>query len=118
MEIGLKDFILKSISEIHEGTPKGYELAEDIEFEVSVGYVADKKGKADLKILSIGASEKSEYVQKIKFCFSNTEQQIKSIDAEAKGIEKMISSLFNPLIKLSNEMEAAKNVSTPKNDPE
>ena len=89
----LKEFIAKSIQDINEGLPEGYELSDEIDFEITVLSTSGADNKIDLKVLQAGTNEKAEQAHKICFTIVNPSQQEKNALSNAKQAEKMISSV-------------------------
>lgn len=102
----LKEFINKSINEINAALPDGYELSDEIEFEVTVLSTAGRDNKMDLKILQFGTDEKAEAAHKIKFTISNPAQQEKNALSIAKQTEKFVSSFLVGMMSTVKELEA------------
>lgn len=108
MKTSIKDFIEKTFSELNAAKPDGFELSEEVEFEISLVTTAEDNGKLDLKIVTAGTSESNQAVQKIKFKYSNIEQAAKNIKAQASSVESMMFAIFNPLVEISKKFEKPK----------
>lgn len=108
MKPNIKDFIEKTFTELNAAKPDGFELSEEIEFEISLVTTVEANGKFDFKIASAGISGNDQAVQKIKFKYSNIEQAAKNIEAQASTVESMMFAIFNPLVEISKKFEKPK----------
>lgn len=106
----LKEFIAKSIQDINEGLPEGYELSDEIDFEITVLSTSGADNKIDLKVLQAGTNEKAEQAHKISFTIVNPSQQEKNALSSAKQAEKVISSL---VIGMAQSFQDIKEQSAP-----
>ena len=102
----VKDFIYKSINEMEEGLPEGYNLNSRIDFELSVVTTSKAKGEADIYVANIGGNHEKSNCHKIRFSVTNkeTERQEK-ID----GIE-IARIFFEEITKLDPEYNKTKRI--------
>lgn len=71
-EKSIADFIRKTVKEIQSGLPEGYELTDEISFDISVVTSESDKGKIDIKIASLGVERENQSVHTISFGVVNS----------------------------------------------
>ena len=72
----LKEFTKSAITQIKEALPKGFEIKDSIEFELTVVSLGEKEGGLDLIVVKAGGQSIKEKTHRIKF--SVTERKDKS----------------------------------------
>jgi hypothetical protein len=72
VEKSIADFIQKTVKEIQSGLPDGYELTDEISFDISVVTTESDKGKIDIKIASFGMEGGNQSVHTISFGVVNS----------------------------------------------
>ena len=75
MDSTIKDFIRKAVQDIHAGLPEGYEISDEIEFDISVVTTINKKGGMNIKIASGEIDKEKQTVHSINFGVVNPKQR-------------------------------------------
>ena len=83
VEKSIADFIQKTVKEIQSGLPDGYELTDEISFDISVVTTESDKGKIDIKIASFGMEGGNQSEQRK----SNGKQKLKK--TVATGVNRL-----------------------------
>lgn len=102
----ISEFIRQSVSEIQKGLPKGYELVDEIEFEVSVETELNRKGEMTFKIVTGELAKAKTQTHKINFAIANTISQLEKSEAEARVSVKVMKSFFQSVVELGQDNEA------------
>ncbi len=102
----LKEFVNKSINEIEEGLPEGYNLNSKIDFELSVVTTSKAKGKAEILVVSVGGHHETSNVQKIRFSVTN---KIAEKQEKEEGI-KTVGAFLEVFAKLDPEYRRVKRI--------
>ena len=110
MKVELKDFVNRTIQELNEGLHSGWELTDEIGFEVSMITTVATGGKVDLKIASIGADQNYSAIHKIRFKISNEAKKNKNLKVDMQKVEGVMSSMFKPLLQSQQESEAKQTI--------
>lgn len=101
----ISDFIRQSISEIQKGLPQGYEIVDEIEFEVTVEAQTNKKGELSFKIVSGERANSKVQTHTINFAIANTANQTKKSEAEAQAGVKMMKGMFQSIVEIGQDYE-------------
>jgi hypothetical protein len=96
----ISDFIRQSISEIQNGLPQGYEIVDEIEFEISVEAETNQKGELSFKIVSGEQTNTKVQTHKINFAIANKANQLKKSEAEALVNVKVMKSILETLTEV------------------
>lgn len=78
----IKTFVNQTLKEINDGLPKGYDLTSSVDFELSVVNNTSKKGKIDVRVLSLGGDINAQNTQKVRFSIGDpnkAEQQARNV---------------------------------------
>ncbi|MBI3035337.1 hypothetical protein HYY71_03365 [Candidatus Woesearchaeota archaeon] len=67
-------FVENTITQIYKGTPKGYAIRGQIEFDLSLIQKDEGGGKLDLKVVGIGGEISKEQSHRVKFSISPTDE--------------------------------------------
>lgn len=102
----ISDFIRQSISEIQKGLPQGYEIVDEIEFEVSVEAQTNKKGELTFKIVSGEVENAKVQTHRINFAIANTASQLEKTEAEAQVSVKIMKGMFQSIVEIGQDLEA------------
>lgn len=105
METTLQEFIKKTVAEIQSGLPEGYELSDEIAFDISVITTTGKQGKVDIKVISGEVDKENQIVHNINFGVVHS----KAMDQKANSI---ISYVQQGLLAL-NALNNSSGVNTP-----
>lgn len=105
----ISDFIRQSISEIQKGLPQGYEMVDEIEFEVSVEAETNRKGELTFKIVSGEQANSKVQTHRINFAIANTASQLEKSEAEAQVSVKVMKGMFQSLVEIGEQLEAKNN---------
>ena len=105
-ENSISDFIRQSISEIQKGLPQGYEIVDEIEFEVSVEAETNRKGELTFKIVSGEQANSKVQTHKINFAIANTASQLEKTEAEAQVSVKIMKGMFQSIVEIGQDFEA------------
>ena len=105
MKLELNQFIKKAISEINGGLDKtGWELNDEMEFEIALASQETDNGKVDIKVFSIGKDESTQSNHKVKFKIFHTAKRNANYNAQINGFGVALKKMFSPLMELDNEM--------------
>ena len=102
----ISDFIRQSISEIQKGLPEGYELVDEIEFEVSVQAETNRKGDLTFKVISGSQVSSKIQTHKINFSIANPEKQKSKEIANAEVSVKVVAGLIQTLIDMGSTVDS------------
>ena len=100
METSIGGFISKTIEEIKSGLPDGYEIENEIQFEISIISSQNKRGGITLKIANGEIDREKQTVQNIKFSVVNPKKKKENLDSEAETYLKHIDTGLNLLKNL------------------
>ncbi len=105
MKLELNQFIKKTISEINEGLDKtGWELNDEMEFEIALASQEADNGKVDIKVFSIGKDENTQSNHKVKFKIFHTAKRNANYNAQINGVGVALKKMFSPLMEMDSEM--------------
>jgi hypothetical protein len=105
MKLELNQFIKKTISEINDGLDKtGWELNDEMEFEIALASQETDNGKVDIKVFSIGKDENTQSNHKVKFKIFHTAKRNANYNAQINGFGVALKKMFTPLMEMDNEM--------------
>ncbi len=100
MKSEITEFVKQTIKDIEMALPKGYEISDDIRFEINVTKANNSGGKMDIKILSADNRVSDSIVHKIQFEVSpkvNTEEKMnetfKKLSTLATGAVSLINTI-------------------------
>ena len=98
MDNDISKLIKETIKSIENGLPEGFEITDDIQFEVQVVTSKTSKGGMDIKLLSAGAEKQDNLTHKIKFEVSPIIDKDKKLAETLEGLENLAikgMSVFN-----------------------
>lgn len=105
MKLELNQFIKKTINEINDGLDNsGWELNDEMEFEIALASHESENGKIDIKVASIGKNENIQSNHKVKFKILHTAKRVANYNAQIKGVGVALKSIFVPLMELDDEI--------------
>lgn len=105
MKLELNQFIKKTITEINDGLDKtGWELNDEMEFEIALASQESENGKIDIKVASIGKDENIQSNHKVKFKIFHTAKRAANYNSQIKGFGVALKQMFTPLMEMDNEM--------------
>lgn len=102
MDSTIKDFIRKAVQDIHEGLPEGYEISDEIEFDISVVTTVNKKGGMNIKIASGEIDKEKQTVHSINFGVVNPKQKEAALQKNATAVIGYIKEGFSSLLTLKS----------------
>jgi len=104
MELKLKQFIQRAIKEINEGLDNsGWELNDEMEFEIALASHESVNGKIDIRVVSIGEDKNTQSDHKVKFKIFHTSKRAANYGAQVNGFGTTLKKMVAPLMELDNE---------------
>lgn len=110
METSIKDFIQKTIEEIQNGLPDGYDICDEIEFNISIITTTNKKGGLNIKIASGEIDKEKQTVHSINFGVINPKKQQQSMHQNARAIISYVKQGISELASISAELNSQTSV--------
>ncbi|WP_304235177.1 hypothetical protein [Jiulongibacter sediminis] len=108
MKIALNDIselITQTIDSIQKGLPQGFEITDDIRFEVQVITDKTSKGGMDIKLLNAGSEKHENLSHKISFEVSPSVNKEQRLAETLKGIESLILGITSSFKNVSQAIE-------------
>ncbi|AWV98481.1 hypothetical protein [Arcticibacterium luteifluviistationis] len=91
MKNDISTLIEETIKSIQQGLPEGFEITDDIQFEVQVITNKTSKGGMVIKLVSAGSEKQEHLTQKIKFEVAPIIDKEKKMTNDLKAFEGLIS---------------------------
>lgn len=101
-QLSIKEFVRETIREIEEALPKGYEIDQAIEFEISVTTTKGKDGGLNIEVLSGKLTEENEVVHTLNFAIINSVQKEEELK---KASENFFKHFGRGIKQLSKETD-------------
>lgn len=115
MKLELNQFIKKTIIEINEGLDKtGWELNDEMEFEIALASQESENGKIDIKVASIGKDENIQSNHKVKFKIFHTAKRTANYNAQVNGVGVALKKMLAPLMELDDDVATNNRRNLPK----
>jgi hypothetical protein len=118
MDATIKDFIQKTVEEIHSALPDGYEISDEIEFDISLITTTNKKGGVNIKIANGEINKEKQTVHSINFGVVNVKKQQETMQKNATSIISIVeqgltaisstAAKLNPPVKETQPIEKKK----------
>ena len=84
METSIKEFIRKTTEEIRSGIPDGYEISDEIAFDISLISTTTKSGSIKVQIASGDIDKQKQIVHNVNFGIINSREHNLSISSLVK----------------------------------
>ena len=102
MKSEITEFVKQTIKDIEMALPKGYEISDDIRFEINVTKANNSGGKMDIKIVSADNKVSESIVHKIQFEVSpKVNEEVKMKDTFTK-LETLVSGAYSIISTIQN----------------
>ena len=100
MDGTIKDFIKITVEEIQTGLPEGYEVSDEINFDISVITTTNKKGGLNIKIATGEIDKEKQTIHSIHFGVINPKKQQETMHTTAISIISYIKQGLTALSKI------------------
>lgn len=85
----IKTFIRQSLKEIQDALPKDFDVMGNINYDLSVVTTKSKRGKADIRVLSLGGQVDVRNIQRISFAVGNPKKNKETAIEGIKNLKEM-----------------------------
>jgi len=89
----IEEFISNTIKQIELGLPKGFILAHELNFDISLTTTKQKQGKIGIHIAGIGGSSESQQTHKVKFSIIDEKSREKNLNYVKKTLRGMFEEI-------------------------
>jgi hypothetical protein len=94
MKVKLDEFINQTISDINKGLPDGWEVNQEIHFEVSLISEAKAGGKVDIKVVNLGANIDYREIQYVNFSVVNSKNKERNESQQVHNAKEIMGSII------------------------
>jgi hypothetical protein len=109
MSKNIEKFVKETIKEIQNGLPKGFEITEDINFEISLQTTFTKEGGLDIKLASGNLEHSRETTHKVSFGVTSKSQNDENNSKNISNFINFVSEGFAAFQKLAMEQKTISN---------
>lgn len=108
MENDISKLIKETIKSIENGLPEGFEITDDIQFEVQVVTSKTSKGGMDIKLLSAGSQKQDNLTHKITFEVSPKIDKDAKMAETIKSLESLVLGAMGAIKSVTQASEEQK----------
>jgi hypothetical protein len=104
MDGTIKEFIKETVEEIQAGLPEGYEVSNEIKFNISLITTTNKKGGINIKIATGVIDKEKQTVHNINFGVVNPKKQRETMHQTAVSVISYIKQGLTAFASVATEI--------------